>query len=86
MLSPVERLAAITAQIGLSVIVWFAVTGKKKVYLYPVAILLHAVLDAVAVLAAKSGMSLIIVEALIWLIAVGIVLIARGIWKKETKE
>lgn len=85
-LSPVERLAAITAQIGLSVIVWFAVTGKKKVYLYSVAILLHAVLDAVAVLAAKSGMSLIIVEALIWLIAIGIVLIARGIWKKETKE
>ena len=86
-LSPVERLAAITAQIGLSVIVWFAATGKnRKVYLYPVAILLHAVLDAVAVLAAKSGMSLIIVEALIWLIAIGIVLIARGIWKKETKE
>ena len=68
-------------------IVWFAATGKnRKVYLYPVAILLHAVLDAVAVLAAKSGMSLIIVEALIWLIAIGIVLIARGIWKKETKE
>lgn len=66
-------------------IVWFAVTGKKKVYLYPVAILLHAVLDAVAVLAAKSGMSLIIVEALIWLIAIGIVLIARSIWKKETE-
>ena len=86
-LSPVERLAAITAQIGLSVIVWFAAMGKnRKVYLYPVAILLHAVLDAVAVLVAKSGMSLIIVEALIWLIAIGIVLIARGIWRKETKE
>lgn len=85
-LSPVERLAAITAQIGLSVIVWFAATGKKsKVGLLILAILLHAVLDGVAVLAAKSGMSLVVVEAFVWLIAIGIALIARNVWKKETK-
>lgn len=74
MLSLVERLAAITAQIGLSVIVWYAAAGKKmKGYLLVLAILLHAILDRVAVLTAKSGMSLIVVEVFVWLIAIGIV-------------
>ena len=83
-LSPVERLAAITAQIGLSVIVWYAATGKKsKGSLFVLAILLHAILDGVAVLTAKSGMSLIVVELFVWLIAIGITLIARNVWKKE---
>lgn len=83
-LSPVERLAAITTQIGFSVIVWYAATGKQsKVCLYILAILLHAVLDGVAVLAAKSGMSLIVVEGFVWLVAIGIILIARIVWKKE---
>lgn len=86
-LSPVERLAAITAQIGLSVIVWHAAVGKKiGVRHYILAILLHAVLDGVVVLMAKSGVSLILVETVGWLIAVGIVLIARNIWKKEEKN
>lgn len=83
-LSPVERLAAITAQIGLSVIVWYVATGKKsKGSLFVLAILLHAILDGVAVLTAKSGMSLIVVELFVWLIAIGITLIARNVWKKE---
>lgn len=82
-LSPVERLAAITAQIGLSVIVWHAAAGKTiKGRLYILAIFLHAVLDGVAVLAAKSGISLILVEVYVWLTAAGIALIARIVWKK----
>lgn len=80
-----ERLAAITAQIGLSVIVWCAVTGEKtSVHLFVLAILLHAVLDGAAVLTAKSGMSLIAVEAIVWLLVIGIALIARNIWKRES--
>lgn len=86
-LSPIERLAAITAQIALSVIVWYAAAGQKgKGLLFILAILLHAVLDGVAVLAAKSGMPLVAVELIVWLIAVGIVLIAGIIWKWEHKE
>ena len=84
-LSPVERLAAITAQIGLSVIVWYAAAGKKiKGNLFILAILLHAILDGVAVLTAKNGVPLIVVEVFVWLIAIGITLIARNVWKKET--
>lgn len=86
MLSPVERLAAITAQIALSVIVWYAAAGKKsKGSLLVLAILLHAILDAVAVLAAKSGMSLIVVEIFVWMIAIAIILIAKSVGKKEAQ-
>ena len=68
-------------------IVWHAAVGKKiKGRLYILAILLHAVLDGVAVLAAKSGMSLILVETLVWLTAAGVVRIAWNVWKKERKE
>ena len=84
LLSPVERFAAIIVQIGLSVIVWFAAAGKKKcMSLLVLAIALHAVLDAAAVLAAGLGMSLIIVEILIWILAIGISMIALKIWKRN---
>ncbi len=86
-LSLVERFAAITAQIGLSVIVWCAAAGKKsKGRLFVLAILLHAILDGVAVLTAKSGISLMIVEIFVWLMSIGIALIARNIWKKEVNS
>lgn len=82
-LSPVERIAAITAQIGLSVIVWFAAEGEKsRMSLWFLAIALHALLDGVAVVASRSGMSLIAVEALVWVMTVGIVFVAVNIWKK----
>lgn len=87
LLSPVERFAAIIAQIGLSVIIWYAAVGKKvKIRFYILSIFLHAVLDGAAVLAAKSGIPLILVEALVWLITAGIVLIAGNIWKKEQSK
>ena len=82
-LSPVERIAAITAQIGLSVIVWFAATGEKsRMSFLFLAIALHALLDGVAVVTSRSGMSLIAVEALVWVMTVGIVFVAVNIWKK----
>ena len=84
LLSPAERIAAITAQIGLSVIVWFGAKQKKAgLWLLILAILLHAVLDAVSVIAAGSGMSLILVEVLIYLMAAGIAGIAVKVWRTQ---
>lgn len=86
-LSPVERIAAITAQIGLSVIVWFAAMGKKsRMSFWFLAIALHALMDGVAVVTSRSGMSLIAVEALVWVMTVGIVFVAVNIWKKMDGE
>lgn len=86
MISPVERIGAIVAQIGLSVIVWYAATGKKvKIHLWGLAILLHFVLDAVAVVIAKKGVNIMLVELIVWLMAIGIILIARDVWKQSKK-
>ncbi|MGN0250345.1 MAG: YhfC family intramembrane metalloprotease [Oliverpabstia sp.] len=83
LLSPMERIGAIAAQISLSVIVWFAVSGKKcRMPLFLLAILLHAVLDAVAVIAAGSGIPVVIVELIIWGMAAVYIFIAKKMWKK----
>lgn len=50
-----ERISAIILQISLSVLVWAAVRkGGKWLWLFPAAILLHALVDALAVLLQKS--------------------------------
>ena len=84
MISPLERAAAIIAQIGLSVIVWYAATGKKiNGLLFILAIFLHAVMDAVSVLMSKSGVPLPVAEIVVWLFSIGIALIAGRVWKKN---
>ena len=45
-----ERMFALTIHIALSVIVFYAVYGKRRTWLYPAAILLHALIDAPAAL------------------------------------
>ena len=75
-----ERIAAIVLQIAQSVLVWTGVRkGGKWIWLFPLAILLHAVIDAGAVLLSKSAgmvpIELIVtaeavaVAALAWLVA-----------------
>ena len=87
LISPVERMAAFTAQIGFSVIVWAAVTGSRSHrYLLLVAILLHAVLDAAAVFAAGVGLHLVLVEVTVWAIVIGIVFAARKIGNCKDAE
>lgn len=50
-----ERISALILHLGLSVLVWVAVRkGGKWLWLYPAAILLHAFVDAGAVLLQKS--------------------------------
>ena len=61
--------------------------GKTiKGRLYILAVFLHAVLEGVAVLAAKSGISPILVEVYVWLTAAGIALIAGNVWEKAKKD
>lgn len=85
LISPIERAAAYVAQIALSVIVWFGVKSKNNMSL-PVAIVLHAVLDAVAVIVYKLSNSYAITETVIWIIAIGIAYYARNIWHQNTQN
>ena len=76
-----ERLLAVTFHLALSVLVWFAATKKGSMWFYPLAILLHALLDAAAVIVSKHASSLL-TEGVIALITLLTVLLARAEWKK----
>ncbi|MCR5070806.1 MAG: YhfC family intramembrane metalloprotease [Bacteroidales bacterium] len=67
-----ERISALILQLGLSVIVWTAIRkGGKWLWLFPAAILLHALVDACAVTLSKS-VSVTIVELIICSMAIAV--------------
>ena len=86
LLSPIERAAAVILQISLSVLVWFGV--KYSNYkLYGAALLLHFLMDFVAVVVnhylAGLGMAgTVIVEIIIWIAAILSAFYAKKVWKK----
>jgi uncharacterized membrane protein YhfC len=45
MFGGIERIITIACQISLSVIVWYSLTGRGRLWLFPAAILLHAISD-----------------------------------------
>lgn len=79
--APVERLAAVTLHIALSVLVWNAVKGKGKIGWYVLAVALHFAVDAVAVLTSRFGVPTWGVEAIVWLMTLLCVLLAVRVWK-----
>ena len=82
----IERCLAITLHIALSVIVWFGAKEPGKLWLYPLAIALHALTDAVAVFAASAGVPTFAVEGLVALCTLASVLIALAVWKKHSAQ
>jgi uncharacterized membrane protein YhfC len=74
----IERLMAIAVQLSLSIIVFYAVFGKNKVWLYPLAIVIHAIVDIPAILFQIGGIkSIFVVEGIVCLLTVGVVLFAK---------
>ena len=80
LVSIVERISAICAHLGMSVLVWFA-AKNKKFYLYPLSILCHAGLNIVSVLV-NSVAPIWVTELSIFLCAMLIAAIARGVWQR----
>ena len=81
LVSPLERFAAVTAQIALSVLVWFAAKEGGNIRWYPVAILLHFLLDAAAVILSGLGVPVLAIEAVVWALALGYAFLAGKVWK-----
>jgi uncharacterized membrane protein YhfC len=91
LISGFERVFAIAIQISLSVIVWYAVTTKGKLWLYPAAILLHALIDvAAAVYQTGAALNIYLVEGSVAAAAVIVAVLAWLVHKKykvaETPE
>ena len=71
-----ERFSAITLQVALSILVWAAARkGGKWIWLFPTAILLHALVDGLAVLLSKSA-GLVTVELIVTTLAIAIAALA----------
>lgn len=87
LLSGVERLAAITLHISLSVLVFAAVTIPAKKFLFPVAIALHAGIDFVAVVLGARGLNInaIGIEAIVVAYVVPVALFAAHVYRNVVK-
>jgi uncharacterized membrane protein YhfC len=81
--SVAERIGAVTIQIALSVLVWFAAKNNKRFWLFPLAILLHLLVDAVAVILRDKGASVWVIEGVVYVIAIALVVLAVSVWKKN---
>ena len=85
-----ERLSAITLHLGLSILVWAAVRkGGKWLWLFPAAILLHALVDALAVILSKSA-SILVIELIVMALAIAVAglawIVARKAFPKVAEE
>ncbi len=78
-----ERVSAVALHISLSVLVWFAVKNKRRRLLYPAAVLIHAGVNAVAVLLAGTGMHVLFVELIVYALTGLSIWAAAAVWKKN---
>lgn len=78
----VERIGAVALHLSLSVLVWFAAKNRKAFFLFPVAVLLHALVDAVAVIMANYVGNILLVEGAIYLLSAACVLLAMIAWRR----
>lgn len=82
LLSPVERFAAVILQICMSVLVWIAVTKAGKVIFVFYSFLLHFAVDFVTASLAGLGVNTILIEVIIWIVALIVLFVTVKIWKK----
>jgi uncharacterized membrane protein YhfC len=81
-----ERASAIAGQIALSVLVWLAVSNRK-LWLYPVAVLAHALLDLpVALLQVGVLKSTLLVEVILLALAAIIVIATIRVYRKQVSS
>jgi uncharacterized membrane protein YhfC len=79
----IERLIAVPAQLAFSVIMFYAVFGKRKIWLYPVAIVAHMITDIPAMLYQTGFITNIaIVESLTAFVAAAVIVFTVWIHDK----
>jgi uncharacterized membrane protein YhfC len=77
-----ERFSAITLQVALSILVWAAArNGGKWLWFFPAAILLHALVDGLAVILSKSA-GLVTVELIVMALAIAVAALGWLVAKK----
>jgi uncharacterized membrane protein YhfC len=87
LVSGIERVFAVFIQMGLSIVMFYAVFAKGKMWLYPAAIGIHALIDVTAA-AMQAGLysSYLLAETLVFISAFLCLLFAMFIHKKYKAE
>lgn len=83
LISPLERVSAVIAQLSLSVLVWFAVKNAGSLKWYPIAIFLHFLLDFVAASLSGIGVPVMVIELVIFIMAIAMAFLAKKVWNRE---
>lgn len=78
----IERFSAVAYHMAASVLVWIAVRNKSKWYLFPVAIVLHTILDMIAVVTMQFGCPIAAIELIVMVYAALCCVFAWAMWKK----
>ena len=87
LLAMLERCSAMMLHIGLSLLMFIACRGNKKMWLYPVSILLHALADVVPALFQFGVLtSLVAVEGIIFVFGAAVLLLAYRVFRAFTAE
>lgn len=85
LVSIVERIGAIALHISFSVLVWFAAKNGKRFWLFPLAIVLHALVDAVAVIMSQFVTNMWLIEGAVYVLAILFALLAAAVYKRNAK-
>jgi len=82
-ISGIERIFAIGIQISLSIIVYYSVFSAKKIWLYPLAIILHAIIDIPAA-AMQAGVlkNIFLVEGFVFLSTILLIIFTKYLHEK----
>lgn len=82
-----ERISAMMLHIGLSMLVFIAAREKKYIYLYPLAILIHAMIDAPAALYQYQVLhSLVVVESVAFIMGIVSLVLGNYMMRRYTNE
>lgn len=85
LLGGAERILAVILQLSLSVLVWFAAKKNDRILLFPLAILIHLIVDAVTVILSEKGVSPLPLEGVVAVFAAIAALVAGLVWKKNAE-
>jgi uncharacterized membrane protein YhfC len=87
LISGLERIIAIAAQLGFSVIMYYAVFAKRKIWLFPVAVGVHMLTDIPAMLyQAEMITNIVVIECITAFIAAGVIVFAAWVNDKYKND
>ncbi len=79
----VERIGAVTVHIALSVLVYAASRDRKRLWLLPVSIVLHALVNGIAVTLSQLGVGVWVIEGVVLAFAALVACFARVVYRAE---